>query len=30
LKFSLGRSPKLKKSIEEPFKQEVWLGDTYV
>jgi len=30
LKSSLGRSPKLKKSIENPFRQEVWLGSVHV
>jgi hypothetical protein len=26
----LGRSPKVKESIEGPFKNETWLGDTRV
>jgi hypothetical protein len=30
LKSSLKRSPKLKESIEDPFRQEVWLGSVHV
>jgi len=30
LKSSLGKSPKLKESIEEPFRQKVWLGGAHV
>jgi hypothetical protein len=30
LKSSLGRSPKLKESIEDPLKQKVWLGSGHV
>jgi len=26
----LGRSPKVKESIEEPFKQETWLGGIHI
>jgi hypothetical protein len=29
-KFSLGRSPKLKESIEDPFRLETWLGSVHV
>jgi hypothetical protein len=30
LKSILGRSPKVKESIEDPFKQETWLGGIHV
>jgi hypothetical protein len=30
LKFSLGRDHKLKESIKDPFRQEVWLRSVYV
>jgi hypothetical protein len=30
LKSCLGRSPKLKESMEDPFRQEVWLGSVHV
>jgi hypothetical protein len=30
LKSNFGRSPKLKESIEDPFRQEVWLGNVHV
>jgi len=30
LKSNLGRSPKLKESIEEPFRLAVWLGGAHV
>jgi hypothetical protein len=30
LKSSLGRNPKLKESIEDPFRQKVWLGSDHV
>jgi hypothetical protein len=30
LKSSLGRSPKLKESIEDLFRREVWLGSVHV
>jgi hypothetical protein len=30
LKSSLGKSPKLKESIEDHFRQEVWLRSVHV
>jgi hypothetical protein len=30
LKSILGRSPKVKESIEDPFKLETWLGNVHV
>jgi hypothetical protein len=29
-KFSLGKSPKLKESIEDPFRYETWLGSVHI